>query len=84
MRVLYYVGHPDISEDEPVRVRLRIDGVETVEFTHTRRGSQEHVFQLPEPVPFAVDLEIEVSRTFPEAPDGRRLGIALYPIVSLP
>lgn len=77
----YWVGHPDISIQNPVQVRLRIGSSPPISETHTERGFYTQRVDNPGDRSAAPTLQIEVDRTFSENEgQGRELGIGVYPI----
>ncbi len=75
----YHIGTRDISPTNPVIVQMHVPGTEEVRRIYWR-GNQEDAlaFDLGEPWPPAVRVEIRVNRTFREGKWGRLLGIALF------
>ncbi len=80
----YLVRTPDVSAQNPLKVSLSIDGGAAHEFEHEAEGYFTRTLELPSPTGGDGDgeltLRINVSRVFRESAEGRRLGIAVYPL----
>lgn len=77
--VRYYIANETVSDENPLAVELEIkDGPEQT-FTHTAQGYFEQKLDISDLKKPLLELKLEVDRTF-RAPDGRDLGIALYPL----
>lgn len=77
--VRYWIGHRDVTAEAPLTVLFEVEGMEPVEREHTSSGYFEAAVS-PAPDPEGGTMvSVTVSRSFLEAPGGRRLGLAWYP-----
>jgi len=78
LRVSYWIGHPDLSESRPVEVTLHVEGGPAVRQTYTKGGYYSVSLPAPRAGGPPLRLQLQVSRAW-LAPEGRALGVGLYP-----
>lgn len=79
LRLKYFVGHPALTEANPLTLTLTVSGGRRLEFIHTAKGYYDRALDLGGLPPTTQTLRLEVSRTW-TSPEGRQLGIAVYPL----
>ncbi len=77
LRVRYHVGHPDVSDENPLELTLSLPGRSPLLRRHAAAGYHEAI--LPLDGATSGPLRIELDRTW-TSPEGRQLGIGLYPL----
>lgn len=75
----YFVAYPEISPKNPVTVRFLVPNAKPIEFTHTTGDFYENPIQLGPADRDEVQIEFEIIPSFQESPNGRILGVAMYP-----
>lgn len=83
LNVKYWVGHPDVSAENPVTVEMQVltegGAGPRVSATHTQQEGRTQELSLEGMNVARGRLRIEVSRSWNE-PEGRELGVAVYPL----
>lgn len=83
LRLNYMIQHPDAGEGNPVVVTLTGAGRVLSSSTHDRAGFYSQTVVTPQSSGATVDLVLEVNRIW-FSPEGRDLGVALYPLEFIP
>jgi len=79
LRIKYWIGHPDVTPENTVGVRIYLDDALKWETTHIAKDAYTTTIDLGEGAASAHQLRMEFNRTW-IAPDGRELGAGLYPL----